>query len=57
MHQNGLYQWRSKCTQVQHAPHASHHSELAFCLLQQGQSPMFAAVQMVLIVTEVLESF
>lgn len=33
MHENGFYQGRSKCTEVQHAPHTGDHPQLVFCFL------------------------
>ena len=33
MHENCLDQWWSKRAEVQHAPHACHHSEFALCFL------------------------
>lgn len=36
MHEDGLHQRGSKGTEVQHTPHAGHHTELALCLLWQS---------------------
>ena len=38
MHENGFHQGRSKCTEVQHAPHTGNHPQLVFCFLYSAMA-------------------